>query len=114
MERRGRQVELAGEAAAASGVGTPTLNYERAPVTDGSNEIEPPGPSERELVAFGRISGVVILISSVLVGLYYSTQGESLYVQLQRVFFFIAPPFAVVFTLGLQWRRANATAAVWT
>ena len=34
--------------------------------------------------------------------------------QLQRVFFFIAPPFAVIFTLGLLWRRANATAAVWT
>src|SRR5947207_11759898 len=29
---------------------------------------------------------------SMLIGYYYSTQGESLYVQLQRVFFFLAPP----------------------
>ena len=32
----------------------------------------------------------------------------------QRIFFYIAPPFAVVFLLGLLWRRANATAAVAT
>ena len=33
---------------------------------------------------------------------------------MQNIFFYIAPPFAVVFTLGLLWRRANATAAVST
>src|SRR4029079_5498663 len=33
---------------------------------------------------------------------------------IQRVFFYIAPPFAVVFLLGLLWRRANAIAAVTT
>jgi SSS family solute:Na+ symporter len=32
----------------------------------------------------------------------------------QRVFFWIAPPFAVVFIFGLLWRRANGTAAVAT
>jgi SSS family solute:Na+ symporter len=32
----------------------------------------------------------------------------------QRVFFFIAPPFAVTFTLGLLWRRANAAGAITT
>jgi SSS family solute:Na+ symporter len=30
------------------------------------------------------------------------------------VFFFIAPPFAVVFLVGLLWKRANAQAAMWT
>ena len=29
-------------------------------------------------------------------------------------FFFIAPPFAVIFTLGILWRRASAAAAVAT
>jgi SSS family solute:Na+ symporter len=32
----------------------------------------------------------------------------------QQVFFYIAPPFAVVFLLGLLWRRANGSAAVVT
>jgi SSS family solute:Na+ symporter len=77
-------------------------------------EAQQPTPSERELVLVGRISGFLILLISVLIGYYYSLQGESLYVQLQRVFFFIAPPFAVIFTLGLLWRRATGPAAVWT
>ena len=70
--------------------------------------------SERELVTFGRWSGVVILVVSMLIAYYYSLQGESLYVQLQRIFFFIAPPFAVIFLVGLLWWRATAKAAVWT
>lgn len=70
--------------------------------------------SERALVRFGRISGAVILLISMIVAYYYSLQGESLYVQLQRVFFFIAPPFAVIFTMGLLWRRANAQGAMAT
>jgi SSS family solute:Na+ symporter len=48
------------------------------------------------------------------IALYYSTQKDPLFVQVQRVFFFIAPPFAVIFTLGLLWRRANAAAAMIT
>lgn len=32
----------------------------------------------------------------------------------QTVFFFIAPPFAVIFTLGILWKRANGIAAVTT
>ena len=30
---------------------------------------------------------------------------------IQNVFAYIAPPFAVIFTLGILWRRATATAA---
>src|SRR5688500_8332276 len=81
---------------------------------DGGPRAGEDAVSERELVKFGRYSGVVILIVSVLVAFYYSMQDESLYVQLQRVFFFIAPPFAVVFLVGLLWKRANAQAAMWT
>jgi SSS family solute:Na+ symporter len=32
----------------------------------------------------------------------------------QRIFFYIAPPFAVIFLLGFIWKRANAVAAVVT
>jgi SSS family solute:Na+ symporter len=77
-------------------------------------ELVRPQASEKELVRFGRLSGAAILVVSMLIGYYYSLQGESLYVQLQRVFFFLAPPFSVIFTVGLLWRRATATAALWT
>src|SRR5207302_2533471 len=39
---------------------------------------------------------------------------EALFRLIQRVFFYIAPPFAVIFLLGLVWRRATAPAAVLT
>jgi SSS family solute:Na+ symporter len=110
-----RGLILAGMAAALMSNVSSVLNSASTIATmDLYGKVVRPHATERELVTFGRVSGFVILLISVLVGLYYSTQGESLYVQLQRVFFFIAPPFAVVFTLGLLWRRANATAALWT
>lgn len=110
-----RGLILAGMAAALmSNVSTVLNSASTIATMDLYNKVVRPSATERELVTFGRVSGLLILIVSVLVGIYYSRQGESLYVQLQRVFFFIAPPFAVVFTLGLLWRRANATAALWT
>src|SRR5205814_3970668 len=74
-----------------------------------------PQASEKELVRCGRISGAVILLISMLIGYYFSLQTKStLYEQLQSIFFFLAPPFAVIFTVGLLWRRATAAAALWT
>jgi SSS family solute:Na+ symporter len=73
-----------------------------------------PDATETQQVRFGQVSGALILLIGIAIALYYSTQKDPLFVQVQRVFFFIAPPFAVIFTLGLLWRRANATAAVMT
>ena len=73
-----------------------------------------PAATERQQVRFGQLSGTVILLLGIAIALIYSTQKDPLFVQVQRVFFFIAPPFAVIFTLGLLWRRANAAAAVAT
>src|SRR5205814_5195848 len=44
----------------------------------------------------------------------YIGSSEALFRLVQRIFFWIAPPFSVVFLLGLTWRRANGTAAVAT
>src|SRR5436309_3762013 len=73
-----------------------------------------PDATERQQVRFGQISGALILALGMSIALYYATQTDPLFVQVQRVFFFIAPPFAVIFTLGLLWRRANAAAAITT
>ena len=100
---RGRDAEIS-DAAEPHAV----LAYERK----GNSEIAV--ATEKELVFVGRLSGVLILIASVAIAYYFSLQGESLYVQLQRIFFFIAPPFAVIFLVGLLWWRATAAAALWT
>ena len=44
----------------------------------------------------------------------YTRSMTPLFVKVQNVFFYIAPPFAVIFTLGIFWRRANGTAALTT
>ena len=73
-----------------------------------------PAATETQQVRCGQLSGTLILLLGIAIALIYSTQKDPLFVQVQRVFFFIAPPFAVIFILGLLWRRANATAAVTT
>ena len=70
---------------------------------------------EHELVRFGQWSGLFILIGGIAIALYYSTLKASfLFVLIQNVFAYIAPPFAVIFTLGILWRRATAAAALAT
>jgi SSS family solute:Na+ symporter len=74
-----------------------------------------PKAFEQELVRFGQWSGFVVLIGGIAIALYYSTLKASfLFVLIQNVFAYIAPPFAVIFTLGILWRRATGTAALVT
>ncbi len=106
---------LAGMAAALMGHVATVLNSASTVVTlDLYKKLFNPGASEAQQVRFGRWSGVVILIASVGIAIAYTRTATPLFEKVQTVFFFIAPPFAVVFTLGILWRRANGTAAVAT
>lgn len=74
-----------------------------------------PAASEKQQVRFGQISGTVLLVVGICFALYYNAHpGKELFQRIQNVFFWLAPPFAVIFTLGLLWRRANATGALTT
>ena len=73
-----------------------------------------PEASERSLVKFGQWSGVVVMSAAIGIALYFSVSRSLLFVLIQEGFAYIAPPFAVIFTLGLLWRRANGTAALAT
>ncbi len=73
-----------------------------------------PKADERTLVKFGQWSGAVVMALAILVALWFSRTHTSLFVLIQEGFAYIAPPFAVVFTMGLLWRRANGTAALAT
>jgi len=74
-----------------------------------------PGATQHDLVRAGQWSGIAILLTSIFIALYYSTLKASfLFVLIQDVFAYIAPPFAVIFTLGILWRRATGKAALIT
>src|SRR5207248_2995769 len=73
-----------------------------------------PDASEKKLVAFGQWSGAVVMALGIVIALYFSASHRSLFVLIQEGFAYIAPPFAVIFSTGLLWRRANGTAALTT
>jgi solute:Na+ symporter, SSS family len=73
-----------------------------------------PQAGEAAQVRFGRLTSAIVLILGVAIAFVYASSTTPLFVKVQNLFFYIAPPFAVVFTLGILWRRANATAALTT
>jgi len=73
-----------------------------------------PEMTEAQQVRFGRWSSACLLVASVAIAFGYAASTTPLFVKVQNVFFYIAPPFAVIFTLGLLWRRANGVAALAT
>lgn len=71
-----------------------------------------PNSSEPHLVRVGVISSVVLLVVSILLARYIGTLKGSLFVYIQSMYAFFAPPFAAVFLLGILWRRINAVGAM--
>jgi len=67
--------------------------------------------TERQLIDVGVWSSVVFLVISILLaGVINQLQG-SLFVYIQTLYAFFAPPFAAVFLLGILFRRINGRGA---
>ena len=106
---------LAGMGAALMGHVATVLNSASTIVTiDLYKNLVNRNATEEQQVRIGRWSGAIILIASVWIAVGFTHSSETLFDNIQTVLFFIAPPFAVVFTLGILWRRANSIAAVTT
>ncbi|HEY3392781.1 MAG TPA: sodium/solute symporter [Lacipirellulaceae bacterium] len=106
---------LAGMAAALMSTVSTVLNSTSTLLTiDIYKTLLRPAASDREQVLFGMFSGAAVLVASIFISFLYIESPETLFRLVQRIFFYIAPPFAVVFLLGLLWRRANGIAAVVT
>jgi solute:Na+ symporter, SSS family len=72
-----------------------------------------PDASGRTQVAVGRIATGVIVVVGILWVLVMKSLGRNLYEYLQSVQGYMSPAIAVLFILGIFWKRANATAAFW-
>ena len=72
-----------------------------------------PTGSERHLVRMGMWSSVVILAISIVLAGFIDRLGGSLFVYIQSLYAFFAPPFGAVFVLGILFRRINGAGAVW-
>src|SRR5690606_40785296 len=72
-----------------------------------------PRATERQLVRIGRIvTGVVVALGLLWIPIMRSIAGGGLYLYLQSVQSYLAPPITAIFLLGLFWKRINATGAV--
>ncbi|HSU53284.1 MAG TPA: sodium/solute symporter, partial [Candidatus Dormibacteraeota bacterium] len=106
---------LAGMAAALMSHVSAVLNSASTIVTiDLYKKLSKREVTERQQVYFGRWSGAIVLLASIWIAIKFTTKTTTLFETMQTVFFFIAPPFAVIFTLGVLWKRANAIGAVAT
>jgi len=67
--------------------------------------------SERRLVLVGRVSSVIVMIVAAVLGGFIGRLGGSLFLYIQSLYAFFAPPFAAVFLLGILFRRINGQGA---
>uniref|UniRef100_A0A8C2SYB7 Sodium/mannose cotransporter SLC5A10 n=1 Tax=Coturnix japonica TaxID=93934 RepID=A0A8C2SYB7_COTJA len=73
-----------------------------------------PGASERELLLVGRVMTVLLVALSVVwIPILQSSSGGQLYIYIQAVTSYLAPPVTAVFILAVFWPRANEQGAFW-
>jgi len=71
-----------------------------------------PKAGERELVNVGRAATVLMVALGLLWDPFMSHVSSQLWVYLQSVQAYIAPPIAAVFLIGVTWKRANGSGAL--
>jgi SSS family solute:Na+ symporter len=72
-----------------------------------------PAAQGKEIVAVGRIATAVIVTLGILWVLVMKQMGGSLYEYLQNVQAYLSPAIAVLFAVGVFWKRATAASAFW-
>ncbi|NXM23947.1 SC5AA protein, partial [Oxyruncus cristatus] len=73
-----------------------------------------PGAGDRELLLVGRVVTVALVALSVVwIPILQSSGGGQLYIYIQAVTSYLAPPVTAVFVLAVFWPRANEQGAFW-
>ncbi|MBM4090255.1 MAG: sodium/solute symporter [Planctomycetes bacterium] len=67
--------------------------------------------SDKHLVRVGIVSSAVVLLIAIVLGGFIGHLGGNLFVYIQALYAFFAPPFSAVFLLGILWKRINAMGA---
>ncbi|MGI6414518.1 MAG: SLC5 family protein [Thermoguttaceae bacterium] len=71
-----------------------------------------PAASDKQLVKVGILASIGILAIAIILGGFISRIGGNLFVYIQTLYAFFAPPFSAVFLLGILWKRINAKGAI--
>lgn len=73
-----------------------------------------PEASERKLVLVGRLATTGIVVTALLWVPLTKLISNNLYIYLQSVQAYIAPPITALFLIGIFWRRITGTGALWS
>ncbi len=68
--------------------------------------------NDSHYVSVGRWSSFIILLVSIILASFVGKLGGSLFVYIQTLYAFFAPPFAAIFVLGILFRRINGIGAI--
>lgn len=73
-----------------------------------------PGQTDHDSVRMGKWVTVVTLVIAIASAFYITSTRASLFVYIQQLYTFFAPPFSAVFLLGTLWKRINGISATIT
>ena len=73
-----------------------------------------PNATPKEIVWVGRVVMILVAGLAIFSALSMESFGKNMFDLLQGIISFIAPPMGAVFLIGVLWRKATATAALWT
>jgi SSS family solute:Na+ symporter len=89
------------------------LNSTAAIITlDFYKRILNPHGRDKHYVVFGMVTSFIVLIISIVMAGFIGQFKGSLFVYVQTLYAFFAPPFGAVFLLGVLWRRINGPGAI--
>jgi SSS family solute:Na+ symporter len=71
-----------------------------------------PGATDRHLVRVGVWSSAIVLLVAIVLGGFIGRLSGSLFIYIQSLYAFFAPPFAAAFLLGILWKRINGSGAL--
>lgn len=72
-----------------------------------------PKASEHEVVLVGRLSTMLFLIAAISIIPLLKMIDTHIYIQLQALQAYIAPPIVCVFLFGIFWKKASSRGAIW-
>lgn len=67
--------------------------------------------SDREALGFRIVTVILVVVSVVWIPILQSANSGQLYVYIQSVTSYLAPPVTAVFTLAVFWKRTNEQVA---
>ena len=72
------------------------------------------GASEKKLVFFGRLAGILMMIIAIGFAFYFSAKRGQVFLIIQNIFCYFAAPVAALFIMGIFWKGGTSKAATTT